>query len=105
VVVSVLAGGVILFPALGLLLRLAVQGRFSSVEPAQSKAAAPGVRTVRSGLLARAAVACLIAGFGLLNVADASWAHAVGVVCFFAFVLLGFGAIVFPALRTGPTSH
>jgi cytochrome d ubiquinol oxidase subunit II len=105
VVVSVLAGGVILFPALGLLLRLAVQGRFSSAEPAQSEAAAPGVRTVRSGLLARAAVACLIAGFGLLNVADASWAHAVGVVCFFAFVVLGSGAIVFPALHARPTSH
>jgi hypothetical protein len=41
----------------------------------------------------------LIAGFGLFNVADAGWAHAVGVVCLFAFVWFGFQAIIFPALR------
>ena len=104
VVVAVLAGAVILFPSLGLLLRLAVQGRFISAERPQSEAPAPGLGAVRSGLLARAAVACLIAGFGLLNVADARWAHGVGVVCLFAFVVLGFRALIFPALRAGPTS-
>jgi len=51
-----------------------------------------------SRLLVRAAAACLIAGFGLLNLADAAWAHAVGVVCLFAFVLIAFRAIVSLAL-------
>jgi hypothetical protein len=49
-------------------------------------------------LPARLAVACLIAGFGLLNVADARWAHGVGIVCLFGFVLLAFRAIIFAAL-------
>jgi cytochrome d ubiquinol oxidase subunit II len=46
----------------------------------------------------RAAVACLIAGFGLLNVADASWAHAIGIACLVCFIVLGFRAIVFQTL-------
>jgi hypothetical protein len=44
------------------------------------------------------AAACAIAGFGLLNIADATWAHAAGVVCLFGFVGLAFRAIVLPAL-------
>lgn len=104
VVVAVLAGGVILFPSLALLFRLAVQGRFSSVETPEPAAATHGLTAVSSGLPARAAVACLVAGFGLLNIADADWAHGVGIVCLFAFVLLGFRAIIFPALRGRPSS-
>jgi hypothetical protein len=45
------------------------------------------------------------AGFGLLNVADARWAHGIGMVCLFAFVVLGFPAIIFPAAARRPTSH
>ena len=41
----------------------------------------------------RAAVACLIVGFGLLTVADAGWAHAVGVTALFAFMVTGFLAL------------
>jgi hypothetical protein len=33
-----------------------------------------------------------------LNVAEAIWAHAVGVACLICFVVLAFGAIVVPAL-------
>ena len=47
---------------------------------------------------ARLPVSCLIAGVGLLNVAEASWAHAVGIVCLFGFVLSGFRAVTRAAL-------
>jgi hypothetical protein len=40
----------------------------------------------------------LILGFGLLNLANATWAHAVGVACLFGFVGIAFRAIVVPAL-------
>ena len=81
VVVSVLAGGAILFPSLALLFRIAVGGRFRAAERAEPAAAAPRPAGVRISVLARSAIAFLIAGFGLLSVAEASWAHAVGVVC------------------------
>src|SRR5258705_110070 len=42
------------------------------------------------GLLVRAALACLVAGFGLLNVLDPGWAHALGVLALVGFVVLGF---------------
>jgi cytochrome bd ubiquinol oxidase subunit II len=44
------------------------------------------------------AVAFAIAGLGLLNIADADWAHAVGVSCLIGFVVLGFVAVVVRAL-------
>jgi hypothetical protein len=40
------------------------------------------------------AVASLIVGFGLLTVANAAWAHAVGVTALFAFVVAGFLALM-----------
>jgi cytochrome d ubiquinol oxidase subunit II len=45
------------------------------------------------GLAARAAGGCLIAGFGFLTVADAGWAHAIGVVCLLGFIVIGFVAV------------
>jgi hypothetical protein len=54
--------------------------------------------TARTVLLLRAVAAAVIAGGGLLNVAEATWAHAVGVACLIGFVVLAFGAIVVPAL-------
>jgi cytochrome bd ubiquinol oxidase subunit II len=104
VVVAVLAGAAILFPSLALLFRLTVTGRFHpAAEDAPSEHPAEGLRTFRPRLLVRIAVACLIAGFGLLTVADAGWAHAIGVVCLFAFVITGFGAIVSQTLADEPT--
>ena len=38
----------------------------------------------------RAAVSCFIAGIGLLTFADAAWAHAIGVVCLFGFIVAAF---------------
>jgi hypothetical protein len=40
----------------------------------------------------------VIVGVGLLNVADAGWAHALGVVCLLGFVVSAFAAISIPAL-------
>lgn len=53
----------------------------------------------------RLAIAILIAGFLLLNIADAGWAHAVGLVCLLAFVLAAFRAIVFTALDERPIAR
>jgi cytochrome bd ubiquinol oxidase subunit II len=95
VIVAVLAGGAILFPSLALLFRLVLGGRLGyGGEPAP----APTPRTVaaaaRPGLLARVAAACAVAGFGLLTVAEAGWAHGFGVVALLAFIVLGFLAAV-----------
>ena len=91
VVVAVLAGGAILFPSLALLFRLLLRGRLRPGSPGE--ASAPPVRTLiasaRRGLLSRAAAAALIAGVGLLTVADARWAHAIGVSSLLVFIGLG----------------
>jgi cytochrome d ubiquinol oxidase subunit II len=95
VIVAVLGGGAILFPSLGLLFRLVLGGRLGyggsaqTVAPRQAAAAA-----LAHGLLARVAVALLVAGFGLLTVAEAGVAHAFGVVALLAFVVVGFAAAV-----------
>jgi cytochrome d ubiquinol oxidase subunit II len=99
VVVSVLAGAVVLFPSLGLLFGLTLRGRFHEPAGAQpAGAGAQGRAPLRTRLGARAALALLIAGIGLLNVAEASWAHAVGIVCLAGFVLSGFRLIMFGML-------
>jgi cytochrome bd ubiquinol oxidase subunit II len=98
VVVAVLGGAVLLFPALALLFRLTVAGRFRDPERFFSERGTTTRRKVNTRLLGRLAVACLIAGFGLLNIADAPWAHAIGVTCLFGFVGLAFRAIVLPSL-------
>ena len=98
VIVCVLGGSVILFPSLAFLFRLALAGRFQAAESTVPDEIAQPLRAIRPGLLARLVVALLIAGFGLLNIANAQWAHAVGGVCLVCFVVLGFRAIVFSAL-------
>ena len=55
-------------------------------------------------LIATLGVACLIAGCGLLNIADAKWAHAVGVVSLFGFIVSGFLVIIPAALPGDETS-
>jgi cytochrome d ubiquinol oxidase subunit II len=101
IVIAVLAGAVLLFPALAFLFRLALSGRFRAGAAAAPVLAARPRESSRfaSRLLVRAAIACLIAGFGLLNVANAQWAHALGVVCLVCFVVLAFRVIVAAALR------
>jgi cytochrome d ubiquinol oxidase subunit II len=47
---------------------------------------------------ARLSVAFLVAGIGFLTVANAGWAHAIGVACFFGFILSGFRAALPPGI-------
>jgi cytochrome bd ubiquinol oxidase subunit II len=94
VIVCVLGGGVILFPSLAFLFRLALAGRFQAAESTVPDEIARPFAAIRPGLLARLAVALLIAGFGLLNIANAEWTHAVGVVCLLGFIVVGFRAII-----------
>ncbi len=89
VIVAVVAGGAILFPSLLLLFRLVLGGRLGYGEPASAPHAGPGV-AFKEGLLARVALACLIAGFGLLTVAGGTVPHAFGVAALLAFVVTGF---------------
>ncbi|HWW89528.1 MAG TPA: cytochrome d ubiquinol oxidase subunit II [Solirubrobacteraceae bacterium] len=98
VVVAVLVGGAILFPSLGLLFRLMLRGRFQAPEQDPTAGRTPGLPRPQAGLARRGAIACLIAGFGLLNVAEGDWEHAVGITCLLAFVVLASGAFIFAAL-------
>jgi cytochrome d ubiquinol oxidase subunit II len=95
VVVAVIAGGAILFPSLALLFRLVLGGRLghgaSAQAPAQVGKAV--ISASRSGLLARSAGACLIGAIGFLTIADAKWAHIIGVICLLAFIVVGFAAV------------
>jgi cytochrome d ubiquinol oxidase subunit II len=100
IVVAVLGGGAILFPSLALLFRLTLTGRFQALEQPDEELEDRGALGVRPRMMARLAVAFLIAGLGLLNVAEASWTHAVGVVSFAGFIVAGFLAVVSDALRS-----
>jgi cytochrome d ubiquinol oxidase subunit II len=95
VVVAVLAGAAILLPSLVVLFRLFLHGALDHADVA-TRPGGTG-RAVLSasapGLLARAAGGCLLAGIGLLTIAEAGWAHAAGVACLLAFILAGFIAV------------
>jgi len=103
VIVAVLGGALILFPSLALLFRLVLRGRLDYGEDADGApalAASDGggltqlLAVSSSGLLTRIAGACLLIGFGTLTVAEAGWAHAIGVVALLGFLCSGFLAIV-----------
>ena len=105
VVVAVIAGGALLAPSLALLFRLVLGGRLDHSPPAAPEAAPrPGdsaagavsrrlVAASASGLAGRAAAAAFVVGFGTLTLADAGWAHVIGVIAFFSFIVLGFIAV------------
>ena len=99
-----LASGAILFPSLAVLFRLTLTGRLRAAESAEPEPVAPEPRDVRIRVLARVAAACLIAGVGLLNVATAEWAHAVGITFLFGFILTAFRAITHAALDPPPVA-
>ncbi|MGA9874597.1 MAG: cytochrome d ubiquinol oxidase subunit II [Solirubrobacteraceae bacterium] len=95
VIVAVLGGAVILFPSLALLFRLVLGGTLDA--PSKSMAATPSPAVLltasTTGVAARIAAAAFIAALGFLTVADAAWAHSVGIVCLFAFMIAGFVAL------------
>jgi cytochrome d ubiquinol oxidase subunit II len=103
VVVAVLAGGAILFPSLALLFRLALTGRFDPTHTAPSTSPGEVPSAWVPPLGARVAVACLIAGIGLLNVAEAAWAHGLGIASLFAFMVTGFLSLMPGVLGPGGT--
>jgi cytochrome bd ubiquinol oxidase subunit II len=110
VTVAVLGGAVILFPSLALLFRLVLSGRLAEGGESVDLCPTPTPRLVRAsrqGFLARAALACLIAGIGLLTAAEAAWAHALGVISLLGFVALGFPAALPPHVvpQTRPSAE
>ena len=95
-IVAVIAGGIILFPALAVLFRLMLAGQLT---PGDAAADPPGEARPPSsgaGTAARAAAACMVVGLGFLTVADAGWAHAIGVAAWFGFAILGAAALIAP---------
>ncbi len=106
VVIAVLGGGAIVFPSLVLLFRLTLGGTLRGGATAAAAGVRPSPRALlaasRHGLLLRAAGACLIAGFGLLTVLEAGWAHALGVLALLGFVALGFLALLPAELLPAP---
>jgi cytochrome d ubiquinol oxidase subunit II len=102
VIVAVVGGGIVLFPALALLLRLTLGGALGhggahEREPASGAAVRRAPVRLAPDVAARTAAACLVAALGLLTIAEAGWAHAAGVVALLGFVVSGFVAAA-PAL-------
>jgi cytochrome d ubiquinol oxidase subunit II len=95
VTVAVLAGAVILFPSLALLFSLVLGGRFDPSRDTSPEVPARRHRQAyrKHKLAGRLAAALAIAGIGLLTLANAGWAHALGVACFAGFVIAGFHAV------------
>jgi cytochrome bd ubiquinol oxidase subunit II len=103
----VLAGAAILFPSLALLFRLVLGGELGRGEtvadqPAQARSL---LAALAPGLLPRLAIACIAAGIGFLTIADAAWAHTLGVICLFAFIVTAFPAALPPDLLRAPTNN
>jgi cytochrome bd ubiquinol oxidase subunit II len=100
VTVAVLAGAAILFPSLALLFRLVLGGNLG---PGKSAAGQPTqapslLAALAPGLLPRLAIACLVAGIGFTTIANAAWAHTIGVFSLFAFIVVAFPAALPPGL-------
>jgi cytochrome d ubiquinol oxidase subunit II len=100
VTVAVLAGAAILFPSLALLFRFVLGGNLGGGEsaagrPAQARAL---LGAIAPRLLPRLAIACLITGIGFTTIADAAWAHTIGVFSLFAFIVVAFPAALPPDL-------
>ncbi len=95
-VVAILAGGAILFPSLGLLFRLVLAGGLDHARPAAPRPYTPRalLSASRAGLLERLAGVAFLIGVAGLTLADAGWAHAIGVVALFAFVVSAFLVLV-----------
>jgi cytochrome d ubiquinol oxidase subunit II len=88
-------GGLILLPSLGVLFRLLLLGELDHASAEGRIEARSGTPIgMRPALIGRLAAALLIAGVGFLNVAEAGWAHAIGVACLLGFVATGFAAAV-----------
>jgi cytochrome d ubiquinol oxidase subunit II len=93
VVVVILAGALLLFPSLALLFRLTLRGELRPGGRSTAETTTfPHRQVPDGGLRARLAAALLVAGIGFLTIANAPWAHAIGIACFFGFILVGYKA-------------
>ena len=97
-VVSILGGGLILFPSLGLLFRLVLRGRFSDepgAEPTAGEAPFPGPTDGFAGTrtTTRLAGASFTVGAAFLVIGESAWTHVIGVVALGAFIVLGLSAL------------
>jgi cytochrome d ubiquinol oxidase subunit II len=94
-VISILAGGLILFPSLGLLFRLVLRGAFSAPPAARRGAPLAGPTGGMAATLTatRLAGACFVIGAALLVLGEGPWPHAVGVASLGAFIVLGLSAL------------
>ena len=106
--IAVVAGGIIVFPALGLLFGLVLRGRLDRPRPAGTGRRAGGPAD-QAGLLGRVALACFVAGAALTVFAPGPALLAVGIVLLLAAAPLGFLAAVPPpavaAARPSRTSR
>ncbi|HEX9482403.1 MAG TPA: cytochrome d ubiquinol oxidase subunit II [Solirubrobacteraceae bacterium] len=97
VIVAIVVGGAILFPSLALLFSLVLRGRFETPredgDVRRPASVAALLAPAAEGLRARLAFAGLLGGIGLLTIAEAPWAHGVGVACLFAAMILAFLAV------------
>lgn len=94
-VISIVAGGLVLFPSLALLFRLVLRGSFSA-EPTIARE--PSLAGPSSGLTAtltatRLAGACFAVGAAFLVIGEGAWPHAIGVALLTAFMVLGLSAL------------
>jgi cytochrome d ubiquinol oxidase subunit II len=103
ILVVILGGALLLFPSLALLFRLTLGGELRRGEQTSSEAAGGFQhRELASARLdARLALVFLVAGIGFLTIANAAWAHAIGVACFFGFILSGYRAALPTDVVTG----
>lgn len=101
VIAAVAGGAVLLFPSLALLFSLVLKGSFGSDEQAASAALIELPRASASGFPLRLAGALAIAGVGCLTIAEAPWAHLLGVLALLGFMVAGFVAVA-PAALAGP---
>ncbi|MDX6689406.1 MAG: cytochrome bd ubiquinol oxidase subunit [Solirubrobacteraceae bacterium] len=94
-VVVILGGGLVLFPSLALLFRLALRGSFNAPPAAASGAPAPGATSGFTAALTatRLAGACFVVGATLLVLGDSALPHALGVVGLGGFIVLGLSAL------------
>jgi cytochrome d ubiquinol oxidase subunit II len=94
-VISILGGGLILFPSLGLLFRLVLRGTFSAAPVARREAPLAGPTSGLAATLTatRLAGACFVIGAALLVLGEGPWPHAIGVASLGAFIVLGLSAL------------
>lgn len=93
--VGVALGALLLVPALVLLFRLFLRGRFDPhvVEPEATPMPPPTREAVVPPQVGAAAAACLAVGGTFLFFFESGWAHLIGVTSLFAFIGLGFVAL------------